>query len=130
MEVTVYGLRLVRAPVPSLVDAIDQQQRHPGAICLTKTWPDGSRCRVLTVNAAFVPDQRVVALDVGITPKGRLIEVPPPWHEFARPVLFDPERDEWSATPHVHLLVLRLCRETYMYGRPLDLLEVTPRRLA
>jgi len=129
MERTVYGLRITRASLPSLVDAIDRREGRPGAICLTKTWPDGSRCRALTINSELIADHRTIDQELGLLPKG-LVEIPPPWYELRRPILFDPERDEWSASPVVRSIVLRLCRETYGFKKALDLLEVLPGPLA
>lgn len=125
MEITIYGLLVTRQVSASILSDFEARKPEP-PIRFWKSWPDGSRCRVLTVNGGAVADYRALAA-ASVLPRG-IVQIPPPWYPTGlrggRWLTFDPERDWWVAPRSIRSIVLRTSREIH---RP-EILEVTPRR--
>ena len=129
METTIYGIRLIRQPLPSLIDAVDEQQGRPGTIQFWKSWPDGSRCRMLEVRAIDVPDQRTAA---ALAVYGGLVRQSiemAQWFELRLPkggrYTFDPEKDHWVAPPDVAMIVMRTSES--VSARDIKVADVAPK---
>lgn len=109
MIATFYGIRVVRGPIPSLVDAIDRDQGRPGTLQFWKSWPDGSSCKMLEIRAEEVPSDLTASV-LAVAGGPVLGAEVSSWKELRIPgsrYTFDPEQDWWVAPPNVGLVVMR-----------------------
>ncbi len=114
MEETIYGIQVVRRPLPSLVKALDEQGGVQ-TIQFWKSWPDGAACRMVELRPDEVPTHR--PMQIHLTPWKKL-----DLHRGGH-YTFDLRRDWWIGPVDIEAIVLWV-------GSPVDprFMTITTRR--